>query len=438
MTSRVPSFAWLTDAGRGRRGGERELSTETLRAEIVRRARLADPTVVAIEDYRGPAIAVPLLLIFANRTIGVWPVADHLLNYRFFRLKAAHRALDAVAVVMTHSNESLLHFYTPDDKYSADVSRIVFPRLGRFNVCETERAISIIPSRQYGSGKRAFRDRREADHFLDPDDGCTSLDHVRDFVRLAERKKIVGPTMPTARAQLRDVLRQRAAEIAQARPSLDEARIRPALRARIASGHVGPGYLISELRVRGYTETFADETLLAPDGFHFWEIKGEGDSFTRLPRQAAVYERVATSVTLVVADCHLKRALALAPPWWGLLVASSDGTDVVLRAERAPVANAAREPRSVLFQILAAEIRWLAKHLKIPTHHRTVPTHKIYERLANILTDDEARFYAAKIAGRRGAHVTRVPRDGAWEAINADQPWPEAPMSLVPLLLTPA
>jgi hypothetical protein len=55
-----------------------------------------------------------------------------------------------------------------------------------------------------------------------------------------------------------------------------------------------------------------------------YEIKSDKDTLARLKMQASVYNQVFDTVTLVLAERHLKKAKRLVPQWWGLEVASFD------------------------------------------------------------------------------------------------------------------
>lgn len=62
-------------------------------------------------------------------------------------------------------------------------------------------------------------------------------------------------------------------------------------------------------------------------GMHGYEIKSEIDSLTRLESQVHHYSEVFQYCTLVVAEKHEEKALALIPDWWGVIVVVSKGFD---------------------------------------------------------------------------------------------------------------
>jgi len=64
-----------------------------------------------------------------------------------------------------------------------------------------------------------------------------------------------------------------------------------------------------------------------------YEIKSEKDTIARLKTQASVYSQVFDTVTLVVAERHLKKATRLVPDWWGIEVASLEKSSAVVKLE---------------------------------------------------------------------------------------------------------
>lgn len=62
------------------------------------------------------------------------------------------------------------------------------------------------------------------------------------------------------------------------------------------------------------------------DCLHGYEIKSEADNLERLPRQQAQYKKVFERMTLVADERHVRDAVKLVPPCWGLIaVGSRDG-----------------------------------------------------------------------------------------------------------------
>lgn len=99
-----------------------------------------------------------------------------------------------------------------------------------------------------------------------------------------------------------------------------EADVREAVRARIARdvGGLGPARVIEEL---GLCQAEVRVDIAVIDRrITGWEIKSAADTLTRLPAQAAVYNRVFDRMWLAADQRHLTRAATLVPSWWGLAV----------------------------------------------------------------------------------------------------------------------
>lgn len=50
-----------------------------------------------------------------------------------------------------------------------------------------------------------------------------------------------------------------------------------------------------------------------------FEIKGETDSLTRLPRQVVAYDAIFDQITIIVTERHLETVGTLVPRWWGII-----------------------------------------------------------------------------------------------------------------------
>jgi NOL1/NOP2/fmu family ribosome biogenesis protein len=54
---------------------------------------------------------------------------------------------------------------------------------------------------------------------------------------------------------------------------------------------------------------------------HCYEIKGDGDKIKRILEQGQFYEKSFRRITVVTTDKHLRKAVAIAPHFWGIMVA---------------------------------------------------------------------------------------------------------------------
>lgn len=115
-----------------------------------------------------------------------------------------------------------------------------------------------------------------------------------------------------------------------------EAEIRQALKAWI--GVRSPrAAAIDELAIK-HGKFRVDVCAIAGD-LHGFEIKSDQDTLTRLPAQAKHFSLVFHRMTLVVGPSLLGKALALLPPWWGILLVTVDeegGTRFAELREAAP------------------------------------------------------------------------------------------------------
>jgi hypothetical protein len=99
---------------------------------------------------------------------------------------------------------------------------------------------------------------------------------------------------------------------------LTEAVVRHALRQEVLAAASTPSEAVYEFWVPRTNER-ADVVVIGAtiEGF---EIKTEGDTLKRLPRQAEAYARLFDRCHAVLAVRHVDHALAILPPWWGVLV----------------------------------------------------------------------------------------------------------------------
>lgn len=105
---------------------------------------------------------------------------------------------------------------------------------------------------------------------------------------------------------------------------LNDPQIREHLIARLHTQQ--PQGLLQELRV-GNGRAVADVVALFKEP-HCYEIKGEADKLQRILDQGAFFSKAFRKVTLVTTKNHAKRALEIAPSFWGILVAELCGQGV--------------------------------------------------------------------------------------------------------------
>ncbi len=115
-----------------------------------------------------------------------------------------------------------------------------------------------------------------------------------------------------------------------------------------------------------------------------YEIKSERDTLDRLLAQAEVYNRVFDTVTIVVADRHLKTAEALVPAWWGIDVATAIGDGHVRIDDlRDGFANPSIDPSAVVQLLWRDEALALLASKAIP-----LPRKKSRQNVWNCLAEN--------------------------------------------------
>ncbi len=121
----------------------------------------------------------------------------------------------------------------------------------------------------------------------------------------------------------------------------------PDIRARLYPLLQG-GVVIDELPTG---TTRADVVHITEAFMHGYEVKGDGDTLTRVENQLRCYAEVYDFVTFVVTEKHLAKLLPRLPDWVGVLVAEAEGS--ALRPHRPAGYNATvqRAPLAALLWV---------------------------------------------------------------------------------------
>jgi len=112
---------------------------------------------------------------------------------------------------------------------------------------------------------------------------------------------------------------------------------------------------LDEVRVHN-GNAIADVVTVNGDAAHCYEIKGEGDEIRRILRQGSFYDLAFIKTTLVTTPNHLAVALALAPPHWGVLLASEGKSGVVFRRIRIAKKNPHFDKQVALLTLWRSEL----------------------------------------------------------------------------------
>lgn len=121
---------------------------------------------------------------------------------------------------------------------------------------------------------------------------------------------------------------------------------------------------------------------------HGYEIKSEGDTLHRLPRQVELYGRVFDYVTLVRSERHGPTSEDIVPDWWGINVACKSrwvSLEVVRDAYRNPVVD----PASVAGLLWRSELLSILEARGLDAGVRSATRARMGDRLAASLVAGE-------------------------------------------------
>ena len=135
---------------------------------------------------------------------------------------------------------------------------------------------------------------------------------------------------------------------------LNDARIRKALLIKLARQKTRPRAVLEELHVQN-GKAIADVVTLHSEA-HCYEIKGATDRIERIAVQSIHYNAAFRRITLVTTKCKLRRALKLAPSFWGIMVAIDNGDTIGFRHVRAAHPNPRFEKHSAAMTLWKSEM----------------------------------------------------------------------------------
>lgn len=167
---------------------------------------------------------------------------------------------------------------------------------------------------------------------------------------------------------------------------LNDATIREALLRKLDNQKSRPRAVLQELHVHS-GRAIADVVTLHSEA-HCYEIKGATDRIERIAGQGAYYNTAFRRITLVTTECKLRRALKLAPSFWGILVATTNGDSVRFRHIRAARRNPRFERHS------AAMTLWKSEMLELVSEAGTERMPR--RRLAQLIADTRRELELSK------------------------------------------
>lgn len=113
---------------------------------------------------------------------------------------------------------------------------------------------------------------------------------------------------------------------------LNDSTIRAGLIKQLNTSSIKPEAIIEELRVHN-GNAIADVVALHGDA-HCYEIKGDGDKVERIVKQGYFYDMSFKKISLVTTQKHLKKAIEIAPDYWGIMLAENKNNEVSINPVR--------------------------------------------------------------------------------------------------------
>jgi len=123
---------------------------------------------------------------------------------------------------------------------------------------------------------------------------------------------------------------------------------------------------------------------------HCYEIKSEADSLKRLIGQGSRYGRVFDQVTLVTAECHLKKAMPMLPPWWGVLLVPNESCKTFKQVRKARP-NKRHEPEVLVTVLKRDEALRILEEQGINRGFKSKSLYIIQAKIVELLSLNELR-----------------------------------------------
>ena len=161
-----------------------------------------------------------------------------------------------------------------------------------------------------------------------------------------------------------------------------EAEIKRALSSHLSLATDSSMLFLEELELYGgkFRADFVDVAEM-----HCYEIKSSGDTLSRLVGQGNSYCRVFDKVTLVTAECHLKKVIPILPSWWGVLVIN-ETKDKPFKKLRTAKPNNNHEPLYLATLLKKDECISVLEELGAARGWKSKSLYLIQEHVAELLT----------------------------------------------------
>lgn len=146
-------------------------------------------------------------------------------------------------------------------------------------------------------------------------------------------------------------------------------------------------HFLEELELNG-GEIRAD--LVYAMDMHCYEIKSEADSLSRLVGQGSRYARAFDQVTLVTAECHLKKAMQMLPLWWGVMVVPDNASRAFRQVRKAKI-NKRQEPDVLMTLLKREEALKILADLGVTRGFKSKSLYIIQAKVAELLSLEELK-----------------------------------------------
>ncbi len=124
-----------------------------------------------------------------------------------------------------------------------------------------------------------------------------------------------------------------------------------------------------------------------------YEIKSARDTLTRLSAQATAYNRIFDTMSIVVAERHLRAAAAIIPEWWGIQVATTHeaASSLMIEHLRGELPNTAVDPESLVQLLWRDEVLSLLDQRNAARSLKNKPRRVLWEALAKTVPLSELK-----------------------------------------------
>ncbi len=149
-----------------------------------------------------------------------------------------------------------------------------------------------------------------------------------------------------------------------------------------------------------------------------YEIKSDKDTLTRLSTQAATYNRIFETMTVVVAERHLRAAEAMIPGWWGVQVATAprdSSSSIRIDDVRSESANPGVDPTLLVQLLWRDEVLDLLDQANASKSLRSKPRRVLWEALAGTVPLPQLQDMVRECLRTRcrwRVDAQQIPRDG--------------------------